>query len=166
MIVCAVTSAPQKSGTHVTGTWVWKQIARKNKTQIQFRIVIRDEGNGLRGTYSVDEFVNGKWQGEDGNQTPFVGRMDGSGVKIEFDPLATQPGYEKNVSSAAPSDGRKPSMAIITRSGSNLRWRLVRGPGIEGVPVNLVLRRERRSDRADFTDGRDPTIQALAADSP
>jgi hypothetical protein len=157
VILCAVTSAPQKSGSNVTGQWVWKQIARTNKSQIQFRIVIRHEGNTLRGIYSVDQFVNGKWQGEDGNQTPFVGHVDGSDVKIEFDPLATQPGYEKNVSYAAPVDGRKPSMAIITRSGSNLRWRLIRGPGIEGVPTNLVLRRERLSDRADSSEGRDPT---------
>ena len=106
----------------------------------------------------MDKFVNRKWQGEDGNQTPFVGHIDGSDVKIEFDSLATQPGYEKNVSYAPPSDGRKPSMAIITRTGSNLRWRLVRGPGIEGVPTNVVLRRERRSDRAaDSSERRDPT---------
>jgi hypothetical protein len=144
VILCAVSSVPQTSGTNVSGRWVWKQIARKNKSQIQFRIAIRREGNILKGIYSVDEFVNGKWQGEDGNQTAFVCHMNGSDVKIEFDPLATQPGYEKNVSYAAPSDGRKPSMAIITRSGSNLRWRLVHGPGIQGVPANVVLSRERR----------------------
>ncbi|MEP6913466.1 MAG: hypothetical protein ABI923_11965 [bacterium] len=144
LILCAVSSVPQTSGTSVSGRWVWKQIARKNKSQTQFRIVIRREGNVLRGTYSVDEFVNGKWQGEDGNQTPFAGRMSGSEVKIEFDPQATQPGYEKNVSYAAPSDGRKPSVAIITRAGSNLRWRLVQGPGIQGVTTNVVLTPERR----------------------
>lgn len=153
MILCAVSSVPQKSGANVSGRWVWKQIARKNKSQIQFRIVIRREGNILRGIYSVDEFINGKWQGEDGNQTPFVGHMNGSDVKIEFDPLATQPGYEKNVSYAAPTNGRKPSMATISRSGSNLRWRLVRGPGIEGVPANVILRQERIGDRADSGAG-------------
>jgi hypothetical protein len=113
VILCAVTSAPQNSGRNVTGQWIWKQSARTNRPQIQFRIVIRSEGNMLRGIYSVDEFVNGKWQGEDGNKTAFVGHIDGSDVKIEFDPLATQPGYERNVSYAPPSDGRKPSMAII-----------------------------------------------------
>ena len=92
----------------------------------------------------MDEFVNGKWQGEDGNQTPFVGHLSGSEVKIEFDPQATQPGYEQNVSYAAPSDGRKPSVAIIARSGSNLRWRLIQGTGIQGIPTNVVLTLERR----------------------
>ena len=155
---------PQKSGTNLSGRWVWKEIVHKNNSQTQFRVVIRREGNIVRGIYSVDEFVNGKWQGEDGNQTPFVGHISGNDVKIEFDPLATQPGYEKNVSYAAPSDGRKPSMAIITRSGSNLRWRLIRGPGIEGVPASIVLRPERLSDRANSGKGAIP--QALAADSP
>ena len=135
---------PQKSGTNLSGRWVWKEIVHKNNSQTQFRVVIRREGNIVRGIYSVDEFVNGKWQGEDGNQTPFVGHISGNDVKIEFDPLATQPGYEKNVSYAAPSDGRKPSTAIITRSGSNLRWRLIRGPGIEGVPASLVHGRNDR----------------------
>jgi hypothetical protein len=157
LILCSVTSVPQKKDTSVTGEWVWKQIGSTNKSQIKFRIVIRHEGNILRGIYSVDEFVNGQWQGEDGNQTPFVGHRDGSGVRIEFDPLATQPGYEKDVSYTAPSDGRKPSIAIIRRSGSNLRWRLVRGPGIDGVPTDLVLRRERLSDRANSSERCDPT---------
>jgi hypothetical protein len=144
VLLCAGSSVPQSSGTNVSGRWVWKQIARKNKSQTQFSVVIRREGNVLRGTYSVDEFVNGKWQGEDGNQTPFVGHTSGSEVKIEFDPQATQAGYEKNVSYAPPSDGRKPSVAIITRNGSSLRWRLVQGPGIQGVPTNVVLTFERR----------------------
>ncbi len=92
----------------------------------------------------MDEFINGKWQGEDGNQTPFIGSLNGSEMQIEFDPLATEPGYEQNVSYVAPSDGRKPSVAIVRRSSSNLRWRLARGPGIAGVPANVVLSRKRR----------------------
>jgi hypothetical protein len=144
VILSAGSSVAQTSATNVSGRWVWKQIARKNKSQTQFRIVIRRQGSILRGTYSVDEFVNGKWQGEDGNQTPFVGHMSGSEVKIEFDPQATRPGYEQNVSYAAPSDGRTPSVAIITRNGLNLRWQLVQGPGIEGIPTIVVLNPERR----------------------
>src|SRR5258705_12006219 len=139
VILGAVSAMPQTSATNVSGRWVWKQIARKNKSQTQFTIVIRRQGTVFKGTYSVDEFVNGKWQGEDGNQTPFVGHLSGSEVKIEFDPQAPQPGYEQNVSYAAPSDGRKPSVAIITRSGSNLRWRLIQGTGIQGIPTNVVL---------------------------
>ena len=150
--LCTTASAQQRSGKNITGHWVWKQIARTNKSQIQFRIVIRHEGSTFRGIYSVDEFVNGKWQGEDGNQTPFLGHMDGSDMEIKFDPLATQPGYEKNVSYIAPLDGRRPSMAIITRSGSKLRWRLVFGPSIEGVPTNLLLRREQRLRQGQVPD--------------
>jgi hypothetical protein len=147
VILCAISSIPQNSDPNVNGRWIWKEIAHKNKTQTRFRILIHREGNLLRGTYSVDEFLNGEWQGEDGNQTPFVGRVNRNDMKIEFDPQATQPGYEKNVSYTAPADGRKPSIATITWSGPNLRWRLIRGPGIQGVPAAVILRLERRSDR-------------------
>lgn len=52
----------------------------------------------VRGVYSVDDFINGEWQGEDGNQTPFAGRIHGGVIEIEFDPSATVPGYQENVS--------------------------------------------------------------------
>ncbi|HLA11041.1 MAG TPA: hypothetical protein VJ023_10655, partial [Pyrinomonadaceae bacterium] len=116
VILCTVTSAPQKGGTNVTGQWVWKQFARTKKSQIQFRLVIRRERNIVRGIYSVDEFVNGKWQGEDGNQTPFVGNIDGSDVKIEFDPLATQPGYERDVTGKIQS-GQGTNAILVSMKG-------------------------------------------------
>jgi hypothetical protein len=130
--------------TGVSGRWIWKSNVRKDKSYTQFRIVIRREGKILRGIYSVDEFVDGRWQGEDGNQTPFIGRVKGNQIEVEFDPLAVQPGYEENVSYVAPSDDRKPSVASIIFSGSNMRWRLITGEGIDGVPANMLLRRERR----------------------
>jgi hypothetical protein len=143
-VLCAASATAQPGSTDVSGRWIWKQIARRNKPQIQFTLVVRRDGNNVRGTYSVDEFIDGVWQGEDGNQTPFAGRIKAGETLIEFDPMATQPGYETNVSYTAPSDGRKPSIASVSRSGANLIWRLVRGPGIEGVPAKVTLRRERR----------------------
>lgn len=105
--------------------------------------MIDRKGDLARGGYSVDEFINGNWQGQDGNQTPFLGRAKGATIEIEFDPQATVPGYQENVTYQAPTDGRKPSIAILTLNGKTLRWRLIRGPGIEGVPNRLVLHRER-----------------------
>lgn len=128
----------------VTGRWVWKEIARKNKPQTQFTLVISRKGDVVRGVYSVAEFINGEWQGEDGNQTPFRGRVAGRRVQIEFDPSATVPGYEQNVTYKAPANGRKPSVVDITLKGGTLLWRVVHGDLIERVPAKLVLRRERR----------------------
>lgn len=128
----------------VSGRWVWKSVARKNKPQTQFTLVIHREGNVLSGVYNVDEFINGKWQGEDGNQTPFRGGMTGGKVQIEFDPSATVPGYEQNVEYKAPADGRRPSVAVLTLNRGILIWRLTGGDGIEGVPAQVALHRERR----------------------
>lgn len=81
----------------LAGRWVWKEMARRNQPQTQFTLVITRAADKVTGTYSVDQFINGEWQGEDGNQTPFVGRIIRGGAEIEFDPDATVPGYEQNV---------------------------------------------------------------------
>jgi len=128
----------------VSGRWVWEDAARKNKPQTRFTVVIHREGDVVRGVYSVDEFINGEWQGEDGNQTPFRGRVASRRVQIEFDPSATVPGYEQNVTYKTPADGRKPSVAVLTFDGGTLLWRLVHGARIESVPAKLALHRERR----------------------
>jgi hypothetical protein len=128
----------------VTGRWIWQEVARKNKPQTKFSLVIKREGKTVQGVYSVDEFINGKWQGEDGNQTPFRGRVVGATVELEFDPSATVPGYQENVVYKAPEDGRKPSTAVLTFVGKNLVWRLVRGDRIENVPARVTLHREPR----------------------
>jgi hypothetical protein len=140
LILLAITGQAQS----FTGRWQWKERAVKNKPQRQFTVVINRTGNTVRGTYSVDEFINGDWQGEDGNQTAFRGRIDGKTLRIEFDPMATVPGYEQNVRYKAPTDGRQPSIAAVTRVGSNLSWQHVSGDPISGVPARVTLRREAR----------------------
>jgi hypothetical protein len=137
--------ATQAQTSAVSGRWQWKEAASKNKPQIQFTLTIDRAGNSVRGVYSVDEFINGEWQGEDGNQTAFRGQIKGSTMRIEFDPMATVPGYEENVVYKPPSDGRKPSVAEIKSKGATLVWRFVAGDRIERVPATMVLRREPRS---------------------
>jgi hypothetical protein len=145
LLMLGAAPAMSQTGAQLyTGRWIWKQPAQRDKPQIQFRIVIQPQGKSIKGTYSVDEFINGEWQGEDGNQTPFIGQLVGNELRIVFDPAATVPGYEQNVKYVAPSDGRKPSKAVVERRGTGLRWRLTNGPGIEGVPESVVLVRERR----------------------
>ncbi len=143
MLLLAGSVQPQSIGA-VSSRWVWKEIAGRDKPQTQFSIMIRREGNVASGVYSVDEFINGKWQGEDGNQTAFLGRINGKTLHIKFDPRATVPGYEENVNYRAPFDGRQPSIAVLNLRGSTLLWRLASGARIEGVPDRLTLHRERR----------------------
>lgn len=144
--LCSAVAVCPKSLPSINGRWVWKEAARKNKPQVQFTLTIHRKGDVVRGVYSIDEFINGRWQGEDGNQTPFRGSVKGNTIQIEFDPLATVPGYQENVTYSAPSDGRRPSTAILTLNGQTLLWRLNREPGIEGVPAQFALRHERKID--------------------
>ena len=132
-----------QSVASVNGRWVWKEVARKHKGQTQFSMVIRRTGNTVRGTYSVDEFIDGKWQGEDGNQTAFIGRVKGKTLRIEFDPAATVPGYQENVTYHPPADGSPPSVGVLTMNGQTLLWQFVSGTKLEAVPNRLTLHRER-----------------------
>lgn len=125
----------------ITGRWEWLEVAVKDKPQTRFSLMITRKANIVRGVYSVDEFINGEWQGEDGNQTPFLGVVKNKNITLEFDPLATVPGYQHNVNYKAPTDGRQPSIARLVLSGRTLRWQIVSGAGIEGLPNTLALRR-------------------------
>jgi len=164
-VLCFIAGSVNAQGASaVSGRWVWKNVARRNKPQTQFTVVIHREGDVLHGVYSVDEFINGKWQGEDGNQTPFRGRVTSGKVQIEFDPSATVPGYEQNVTYKAPTDGRKPSVAALTLNGGTLLWRLIDGDSIEGVPGRVALHRERRGkSRASLARPRSNKRLELAA---
>ena len=143
LIVLAASSQAQTAQS-IAGRWQWKARAVKNKPQTEFTLVINGKGKIVRGTYSVDEFINGTWQGEDGNQTPFRGEITGKTIRIEFDPMATEPGYEQNVTYKPPADGRKPSVAFVSVNGGTLIWRFSSGERIVGVPERMTLTRERR----------------------
>jgi len=123
--------------------WIWKENAVKDKPQKQFTLSFQRRGNKVTGTYSVDEFINGEWQGEDGNQTPFVGTLKNGVIYVEFDPLATVPGYQKNVSYTRPRDGRTPTKATIKIERNTLSWTILEGEKIEGLRDKLTLKRER-----------------------
>ena len=125
----------------ITGRWEWHELAVKNQPQTRFSLMITRKANVVRGVYSVDEFINGEWQGEDGNQTPFLGVVNNKNITLQFDPLATVPGYQQNVKYRAPNDGRQPSIARLVLSGRTLRWQIISGAGIEGLPNKLALRR-------------------------
>ena len=125
----------------ITGRWEWHEVAEKNQPQTRFSLMITRKANVVCGVYRVDEFINGEWQGEDGNQTPFLGVVKNKNITLQFDPLATVPGYQHNVNYKAPNDGRQPSIARLVFSGRTLHWRIISGAGIEGLPNKLALRR-------------------------
>ncbi len=128
----------------ITGRWEWSEVAVKDTPQTRFSLMITRKANIVRGVYSVDEFINGEWQGEDGNQTPFLGVVKNKNITLQFDPLATVPGYQQNVNFKAPNDGRHPSVAKLVLSGRTLQWRIISRAGIEGLPNKLALRRAPR----------------------
>lgn len=138
LFVLTLTVSAQSKTEH----WIWKERAVKDKPQTQFSLNFQRRGTRVTGTYSVDQFINGEWQGEDGNQTPFVGTVKNGVIYVEFDPLATVPGYQENVRYRKPTDGRAPSKATIRIEGKVLNWTFLSGEKIEGLPDRLRLTRD------------------------
>jgi hypothetical protein len=132
-------AALPKDADPLAGYWEWKGPVDAHKHRMELTIWIDRKGNAISGTYSVNEYVNGKWQGEDGNQTPFRGELADGTISIEFDTTATVPGYEENVTYKPPEDGRKPSTATIVQKGETLEWTRTAGDPIEGIPDKLTL---------------------------
>lgn len=145
LLICTLCFAPlialQAGEDPLAGRWEWKGPVDKEKAHTEFGIWFDRKGNALSGAYSVDDFVDGEWQGEDGNKTPFRGEIKGDTMHIEFDTMGTVPGTQEEVEYKAPEDGRKPSTATIVIKGDKLEWTRVDGDPIEGVPDKLTLAR-------------------------
>ena len=126
------------------GHWAWKGPVDAEKSQMEFTVWIDRKGDAISGTYSVYQYVDGKWQGEDGNQTPFRGALRDGALHIEFDPTAAVPGYEEHVTYKAPDDGRAPSTATMVPKAGALEWTFDGGDPIEGIPDKLTLVRAKK----------------------
>jgi hypothetical protein len=95
-------------------------------------------GENVTGTYGVADFVGKEAQIEDGNQTPFTGRIKDNIATIKFDTQATVAGYEQNVEYKEPANG-KPSTATLTFSGNKVQWKLTSGQSPFEIPKDIML---------------------------
>lgn len=120
------------------GVWQWQQAKKKSALTYEFSLKIAKHGTQYSGTYSVDAYLDGEWQGEDGNQTPFVGKVANGRLVIEFDPDNVHPGYEEHVVYRK-STGTAPSSATIARSGEALEWTHTSGRAIENIPRKFLM---------------------------
>jgi len=111
---------------NLDGNWESEFFNKKGENYTQMTLFIKQTGDTINGTYSVNDYVGGEWQGEDGNQTPFTGTMKDGKFEIKFDTNATVPGYEENVKYKDPTEG-KPSTATLTLNGGKLTWKLTGG---------------------------------------
>lgn len=123
---------------NLNGKWESEFFNKKGENYTQMSFFIKQTGDTINGTYSVDDYVGGEWQGEDGNQTPFTGTMKDGGAEIKFDVNATVPGYEENVKYKEPTSG-KPSTATLTMDGGKMKWKLTGGESPLEGPKEIVL---------------------------
>ncbi|MBA2339988.1 MAG: hypothetical protein H0V88_06310 [Pyrinomonadaceae bacterium] len=127
----------------ISGRWQWAEAARRDQQQNGFSLNIIQQGNRVRGVYSLLTWLNGEPQVEDGNQTPFIGTVKGNVITITFDPDDIYPGYEQNVRYKNPANGRRPSTATLIVTGGKLHLTLTNGKWPEGarLPRQFIMRR-------------------------
>ncbi len=123
---------------NLNGKWESEFFNKKGESYTQFTMFIKQDGETINGTYSVDDFVGGEWQGEDGNQTPFTGTLKDKTAEIKFDVNATVAGYEENVKYKEPTGG-KPSTATLTLDGGKIKWKHANGEAVAETPKEIVL---------------------------
>ena len=143
LLLATVGAALAQSRSNLGGTWEWQEFPRKNREQVGMFLNVQQTGNRLSGTYSYGVWINGQTQSEDGNQTPFVGTVQGNVASIKFDPDNTYPLYEEKVRYKEPARGKVPSRARLKRVGERLEWTLTEGPRIFNLPVQFTMRRAR-----------------------
>lgn len=123
---------------NLDGNWESDFFNKKGENYTQLTLFIKQTGDTINGTYSVNDYVGGEWQGEDGNQTPFTGTMKDGKFEIKFDVNAAVPGYEENVKYKEPTEG-KPSTATLTMEGGKMKWKLTSGESPMESPKEITL---------------------------
>ena len=127
----------------IGGRWQWAETARKDHLQNGFWVNIVLQENRVRGVYSLLTWLNGELQIEDGNQTPFIGTVKGNVITITFDPDNIHPGYEQNVRYKNPTNGGRPSTAMLVMTNGKLQLALTSGkwPEESHLPRQFIMRR-------------------------
>lgn len=143
LLLCVGLSAGQgKKPTSFAGHWTWKSQKNKQKEHVQFSLNVVQKGKNVTGTYSVDHFIDGQWQGEDGNQTPFRGTLRSNTATVEFNIDAAVAGYEQNVKYVVPSARKDISFATLKLAKGRLVWTHKSGRRVEGILRTVTLKRD------------------------
>lgn len=147
LLVSAGTPQQRQISSSLTGIWNWEEHRRGTLPQLAFLIEVKVAGSRVWGTYSMATAISGEWQVDDGNQTPFEGKLTNGIARVEFDPENIQPGYVENVKYVKPNSGR-PSVATIRRTADGVQWRLESGPRVGSTeddngqfPLTMILKK-------------------------
>lgn len=65
-------------------SWFWRSKAGKDNLSFQFALFLKIKGKKASGALQFRNLDNGEWNGGDGEMTPFIGRVIGNVIKIEF----------------------------------------------------------------------------------
>lgn len=69
-----------------TSYWKWQTTPDKNNQQLDLTLFLEIKGKKVRGAFSFVNLENGEWDARgDGNVIPFVGKVVGNLLQIEFD---------------------------------------------------------------------------------
>ncbi len=65
--------------------WNWQTTPDRDNFQLDFRLALKIKGKKVSGALVFSNLADGEWDGADRNVTPFIGKISGKVILIEFD---------------------------------------------------------------------------------
>lgn len=131
--------------------WYWRTKPDKDNLSFQFSVSLTIKGKKASGFLGSRGLENGEWNGGDGQVTPFVGRVVGDVIRIEYDNADWRNGESDDAVRPYLRPDRKTRFTAELRfRGEFVEFLQIRGRSASAYPARMLLVDADEADR----DGR------------
>ena len=124
--------------------WNWQTTPVRDNFQLDFRLALEIKGKKVSGTFVFSSLTNGEWDGNDRNVTPFIGRISGNVILIEFDAKDVRNFEEYDAAIDAKYQkpkGKRASRATIKIRKGKLEFVQIKGKFVFDLPRKIIMKR-------------------------
>ena len=124
--------------------WNWQTKPDKDDFQLNFRLALKIKGKKVSGAFVFSNLADGEWDGADRNVMPFIGKISGNVIVIEFDSEDVRIFEEYDSpfdAKCQKTKGTRVSRATIKVTKGKLEFVLTKGKFIFDLPRKIVMRR-------------------------
>jgi hypothetical protein len=120
--------------------WYWRSKPDKNGGSFQLAVFLEVKGKKVSGTLEARGLDNGEWNGGDGAMTPFVGRIVGETIEIEYNDADWRNGESDDIFKPYKKPGRqKRFTARLRLRGAALEFLQLYGRHETGYPTKMMM---------------------------
>ena len=125
--------------------WNWQTTPDRDNFQLDFRLALKIKGKKVSGAFVFSNLTNGEWDGNDRNVTPFIGKISGNVIFIEFDAKDVRNFEEYDAASDTKYQkpkGKRASRAAIKIRKGKLEFVLIKGKYVFDLPRKIIMKRK------------------------